>query len=569
MIFPVAKGIAEVKNPLPSASVQSAGVRSRAWGRLLRQGAVGTAIASVLLLCAGQSVPAQTFTSLYSFQGSPDGANPAGALAVDSSGNIYGTTSNGGAGRGTVFMINSAGQESLCHTFTGNPDGAFPNGGLLINSAGSSLYGTTQSGGSINAGSVFQLALPCNGADSVLYNFDAYVDGYFPQAGVILGPSGYLYGTTQHGGSQFDGTIFAIDPSSQTDVPPFPVSLTGDDGASPYGGLVQDQNGNLYGDTTFGGSQGLGAIFEINTSGQLTTLYSFTAQSDGAFPYGTLAIDSKGNLYGTTNGGGSYGLGTVFEYMPSSPGQVTALHQFAGTANGDGEYPLGGVVMDAQGNLYGTTQQGGASCTYSSDGCGTIFEIDSSANETILHAFNGSDGNLPYANLIFDAKTNSLYGTTNQGGSANLGTVFQYALSAPVSPLAVTAKFEATSGHPPGFQLQAFVTQSSGPAIDPATQGMTLAIGSPQLYSVSIPASSFNVAPKGWATFSGTINGVSIQCRVSQQGTNLYEVQVSASGVDVTSQPNPPITLTFGPNSGTTSNQASSSSQHSLRKNKK
>lgn len=542
--------IAELKNPLPTPSPRSGRAVSPACKRLSRH-ALGASAALALVLTTCPSARAQTFTSLYSFQGSPDGANPAGALAEDPSGNIYGTTNGGGAGEGIVFMISPAGQETPCYTFAGYPDGAFPNGGLLVNPAGSILYGTTESGGSSNAGSIFQLGLPCNGADTVLYNFNTSADGFFVQSGVILGASGDLYGTTQFGGSQGDGTVFAIDPSSQSEVAPFPVALNGADGAAPYGGLVQDPSGNLYGSTTFGGANGFGAIFEINSSGQVTTLYSFTAQSDGAFPYGTLVIDSKGNLYGTTNGGGSNGLGTVFEYLPSSPGQVTPLHQFAGVASGDGANSLGGLVMDAAGNLYGVTQQGGASCTYSTGGCGTVFEISASGNETVLHTFNGTDGYLPYANLILDPKTNTLYGTTNQGGTANLGTVFKYTLPSPIPPLAVTAKYEVTSN---GFQLQAFVTQSGGPAIDPATQGMTLAIGSPQIYSVTIPASSFQVANKGWYTFNGAINGVSIQARISQQAANIYEVQVQASGVNVSSQPNPPITLTFGPNTGTTSN---------------
>ncbi|HEV2132732.1 MAG TPA: choice-of-anchor tandem repeat GloVer-containing protein [Terracidiphilus sp.] len=530
-----------MQSPRSSQSVSPRG--NRRW----RYAAAGTAAALALFLSAAPSVYAQTFKSLYSFQGNPDGASPAGALAEDSSGNIYGTTYSGGAGQGTVFMINSAGQESLCHTFAGNPDGAFPNGGLITNPAGSTLYGTTQSGGSINAGSVFQLALPCSGADTVLYNFNYSVDGYFPLAGVILGASGDLYGTTEGGGTLGNGTVFAIDPAKQFDVPPFPVALS--DGMNPNAGLVQDQNGNLYGDTTMGGTNGLGTIFEVNPSGQITTLYSFTGQSDGAYPYGTLVIDSKGNLYGTTNDGGANGLGVVFEYSPSSPGQVTALHAFAGVANGDGANSIAGLVMDSAGNLYGVTQVGGTACANSSNGCGTIFEIDASGNYSVLHSFNGTDGYLPYANLILDAKTNLLYGTTNQGGAANLGTVFKYALPSAIPALTVTAKFAANSS---GFQLQAFVTQSGGPAINPSTQGMTLAVGSPQIYSVTIPASSFNTANKGWYTFNGSINGVSLQCRVSQQGANIYEVQVQASGVNVTSQHNPPITLTFGPNTGTT-----------------
>lgn len=558
MVYPVTKQRIQANNPLQVSHAVSP-ARHRPWRQIL-----GAAAAMALFLGAGPGLHAQTFTSLYSFQGNPDGANPAGALAEDSSGNIYGTTYGGGSGQGTVFMINSSGQESLCHTFTGNPDGAFPNGGLITNSAGSLLYGTTQSGGSINAGSVFQLALPCSGADAVLYNFNSSVDGYSPQAGVVIGASGYLYGTTEYGGTQSNGTVFAIDPTNQFEVSPFPIALT--DGANPYAGLVQDQNGNLYGEAIFGGANGFGTLFEVNTSGQFTTLYSFTNGSDGAYPFGTLVIDSSGNLYGTTNGGGANGLGTVFEYSPSTPGQVTALHEFAGVASGDGASSIGGLIMDSHGNLYGVTQQGGNACANSSNGCGTIFEIDASGNYSVLHAFNGTDGYLPYANLILDAKANILYGTTNQGGSANLGTVFEYTLPPLTFPFSMSAQVQESSHPRPGFQLTALITQSSGPAINPATQGMTLSLGSPVLYSVSIPGSSFQVTKKGVFQFKGTINGVSVQAHVSQTGTNTYQVQFQASGVDVSSQPNPPVTLTFGPNTGTTGNNQSGTTNTSQKK---
>ena len=533
---------------VPAASVHD-------W--LRRHAGLGTVAATVLFLLtagAGHRAQAQTstptFTSVYSFTGGTDGAEPFGSVVEDSSGNIYGTTQFGGAaGDGTVFKISSSG-ESVCYSFTGqNGDGAYPVGGLLL--SGSTLYGTANTGGLSN-GNVFEVPTSC-GTDSILYNFGtSSPDGANPTAGLILAPSGNFYGTTLRGGDFYnDGTVFAIDPSSsaETLIHEFQGSLTPGDGANPYAGLISDKSGNLYGTTENGGAYGAGTVFKIDSSGNETVLYSFgsNGSTDGATPYGGLVLDSQGNLYGTTELGGTYNLGTVFKI--GSSGNETVLYSFTGAATSsgttDGAYPLGGLVMDSAGNLYGTTYYGGDL------GGGTVFEISPSGTETQLHSFSGTDGALPIATLMLDS-SNVLWGTTFTGGANYEGTVFKIALPSSSIPFsAFSAKLNATSGPPPGFNLQAYFTPGSGgAAINPVTQGMTLSVGN---YTVTISPSTFTQSKKGWWVYSGTIGSASVSVRISQKSTTSYELQFSETGVDITSGPNPAtITLTIGNNTGTT-----------------
>jgi uncharacterized repeat protein (TIGR03803 family) len=198
-------------------------------------------------------------------------------------------------------------------------------------------------------------------------------------------------------------------------------SFNGSDWSVPLAGLILDSTGNLYGTTYVGGTYNNGTVFKLDTSGNETVLYSFTGRSDGGGPYaGSLITDAVGNLYGTSSFGGAYTLGTVFKL--DTFGHEAVLHSFNG---GDGWAPYGGLVMDAAGNLYGTTGLGGGS-TYCSNGCGTVFELDSSGNETVLHSFTGSggDGFIPLAGLIRDRRGN-LYGTTAGGGANGGGIVFK------------------------------------------------------------------------------------------------------------------------------------------------
>jgi uncharacterized repeat protein (TIGR03803 family) len=258
----------------------------------------------------------------FSFTGA-DGGFPLAGLVSDTAGNFYGTTYVRGTGCppygcGTVFKINSKGKETILHSFTGAPDGDNPFAGLVRDSAGN-LYGTTVTGGSVGAGSVFKVEP--NGKETVLYSFcsNACLDGAEPFASLVLDRAGNLYGTTLSGGTSGGGTVFKLDSTGVETVLYNFCSQSGcTDGSQPYAGLVRDAAGNLYGTTYGGGANEIGAVFELDTSGTETVLYSFCSQpgcTDGGLPYAGLVRDSAGNLYGTTSNFAK-GYGTVFKITP-------------------------------------------------------------------------------------------------------------------------------------------------------------------------------------------------------------------------------------------------------------
>jgi uncharacterized repeat protein (TIGR03803 family) len=305
----------------------------------------------------------QQLTILYSFNGD-DGASPHADLIADPAGNLYGTTYGGGAGgQGTVFQLTPSGTLTVLHSFIGG-DGSRPGAGLIADAAGN-LYGTTITGGAGDAGTVFQLTP--SGDLIILYSFTGGSDGALPFAGVIADAAGNLYGTTIDGGAGGQGTVFQLDPSGTLTV------LYSSNEGSPWAGLIADAAGNLYGTTDAG--DGPGTVFQLTPSGTLTVLHRFTG-SDGAVPHGRLIADAAGNLYGTTHNGGAYiGYGTVFQL--DSSGTLTVLHSFTGGS--DGAYPEAGLIADTAGNLYGTTAGGGAG-TNCAQGCGTVFELTAPAS---------------------------------------------------------------------------------------------------------------------------------------------------------------------------------------------
>jgi uncharacterized repeat protein (TIGR03803 family) len=292
------------------------------------------------------------------------------------------------------------------------------------------LYGTTFAGGSYvcsgGCGTVFKLTP--SGTETVLYRFTGG-DGANPTAGLIADASGNLYGTTELGGgangcSGGCGTVFKLTPSGTETV--LYRFTGGSDGASPFAALIADGAGNLYGTTFFGGASGHGTVFKLTPSGTETVLYSFTGGSDGANPLAGLIADAAGNIYGMTNNGGAGSFGTVFKLIPS--GNLAVLHSFSGGS--DGAFPgLGSLIADAAGNLYGMTVEGGGSGC-GAIGCGTVFKLTPSGTETVLYRFTGgSDGAFPHAGLIAGLIADAaghLYGTTNGSGSGN-GTVFEIA----------------------------------------------------------------------------------------------------------------------------------------------
>jgi uncharacterized repeat protein (TIGR03803 family) len=388
--------------------------------------AMAFAIALTLEAFAGQSTQAQTFKVLHTFTGSPDGETPYAALVEDASGNLYGTTEAGGvSGSGAVFKVNSKG-ETVMYSFKGSSDGGLPYAGLLIDAAGN-LYGTTYFGG-LGVGTVFEVN--GKGKETVLFSFDG-TNGELPYAGLVMDAKGNLYGTTFAGGaSPYLGTVFKLAKDGKETVLYSFCHVAGcTDGAGPMGGLVMDVKGNLFGTASIGGgtgencSNGCGTVFKVSAAGKFGVLYSFKGSPDGGNPYAGLVRDKKGNLYGTTVDGGvsgcSSGCGTVFKV--STTGKESVLYRFTGGK--DGGEPFAGLVMDANGNLYGTTAIGGA------NNLGTVFKLGKIGKETVLHSFNGKDGDVPTAGLHMDSAGN-LYGTASMGGDfscfeTGCGTVFK------------------------------------------------------------------------------------------------------------------------------------------------
>jgi len=401
------------------------------------------------------TVQAQTYTVLYEFKGVPDGYAPAAGLFRDAKGNLYGTTSAGGAhkcknnnnlkGCGTVFKVDTAGKESVLYSFDGQ-NGQYPVAGLAQDAQGN-LYGTTKMGGSSGLGTAFKLT--SKGKETVLHNFDGGATGSLPEARFLQDSTGNLYSTTFSGGnSTQSGVVFKVDKTGHVTVPYTYTcySCYGESGGGfgmSSGSVIRDSAGNFYGGG-FGGppsgqcqNAGCGAVYKINKAGVGTTLYAFTGGTDGMwFGPGDVAMDAAGNIYGTTAYGGNtgcsyvgFGCGIVFKVDPK--GNETVLHTFTGGL--DGGFPNNGVVLDSKGNVYGTTRVGGrvnAPACYnriSGNGCGVVFRVDQNGTETTLYAFKGlKDGGGPNADIIRDAAGN-FYGTTAYGGKNNNGVVFKIA----------------------------------------------------------------------------------------------------------------------------------------------
>ena len=308
--------------------------------------------------------------------------------------------------------------KTTLHSFSA-PDGVFPTSPLLLDAQGN-LYGTASQGGAHNRGTVFSMTP--DGTETVLYSFKSSPDATNPGAGVIRDDLGNLYGTTGFNGGHLSGAVFQVSPDGKEKV--LWAFKNSPDGKEPRAGLVRDAEGNLYGTTSYGGDHhsafGHGIVFQLTPDGTEKVLYSFTG-ADGSNPNSTLLRDAQGNLYGTTLNGGAFGFGTVF--VVASDGTERVLHSFAGGT--DGAFPAGGLVRDGTGNFYGTTLAGADPSCSNGGGCGMVFKLARSGTETILYRFaGGDDGQGPYG-LSRDGKGN-LYGTT-AGGSFNSGTVFKVA----------------------------------------------------------------------------------------------------------------------------------------------
>lgn len=404
----------------------------------IRQGlALALVFVPKFVVTQSEQLPDSTvsvYQVLYEFKGGLDGADPSGGLVEDALGNLYGTTDGGGKGTsvcssgcGVVYVIDAQGHEKVLHRFAGRPsDGAHPFSGLIRDAAGN-LYGTTSQGGSggcyvftpqrtrlyVGCGIIFKL--DTKGVETILHNFAGF-DGSFPSGGLTRDSLGNLYGTT-------GGTVFKLDATGKLTTL---HSFTGVDGLNPYAGVVRDSAGNLYGTTSGGGLYQFGVVFKLDTTGKYSILHNFSGPDlsviDGAGPYSGLVRDSAGNLYGTTFEPAPGGV--VFKVNTSA--QETILYDFIGhTANGAS--PLAGLIRDSAGNLYGTTELGGGT-TACSNGCGVVFKLSPTGQETVLHRFTGgAGGGHPSAGVIRDSAGN-LYGTASGGSSScefGCGVVFK------------------------------------------------------------------------------------------------------------------------------------------------
>jgi uncharacterized repeat protein (TIGR03803 family) len=432
---------------------------------------LAAALAGLSLLSARAGV---IFSNLVVF-GATNGEYAADGLVQAADGNFYGTAYDGGAygtpGFGTVFRVSPGGLFSNLFSFNGN-NGANPYAGLAIGTNGN-FYGTTEQGGTNGGfGTVFEIT-PA-GALTPLLSFNN-ANGANPEAPLVLGADGNFYGTTSAGGTNGGfGTVFRISHGGSFASL---FSFNGTNGSTPYGVLAQGTNGNFYGTASAGGTNGgFGAIFEITSAGVLTPLYSF-GNTNGANPYAGLVLGADGNFYGTTSAGGATNDGTIFLLTPA--GKLTSLFSFHGP---DGEDPYGSLIQCADGGFYGTTELGGT------NGFGSVFKWSANGGLVPLFSFDRFFyGAWPLAGLV-QGTDGAFYGTTDVGAGPGKGTVFR--LSAPVAPALKTARvsggaisfgWTSVAGQTYQVQFNASLGQTNwtnyGSAI-PATNGVTSASAS-------------------------------------------------------------------------------------------
>ncbi len=383
-------------------------------------------VACALAAPGGNSRAAETKpVTLHSFAGA-DGAAPYAPLTRGPGGLFYGTTFTGGTfGAGTVFVFDAKTRVlTVLYDFTGGTDGKQPFGGLVLAPNGL-LYGTASEGGTGGYGTIFAID-PATGAETTLYSFTSTPDGGGAFSTLARAPSGLLYGTTSGGGTAGYGTVFSFDPATGKETVLHSFQLA-NDGFVPSGNVVIDGTSTLYGTTELGGGAGqAGSLYSIDlASGAETVLFSFNGDSNGANPYGGLVMDSRGTLYGTAQLGGRTYYGTAFRFIPAS-GEFTVLHHFSGNLHHghDGEYPLSPLVLDAAGRtLYGTTAGNIDQSKQKPNAEGTVFAIDTASGETTnLALFNKPDGS--YGGVVL-GRDGALYGTTVGQGKAADGTIFR------------------------------------------------------------------------------------------------------------------------------------------------
>jgi uncharacterized repeat protein (TIGR03803 family) len=440
------------------AMIQNVCSSSRCRGKShvqVRPGSVLVAIVAGLSLLVASASGGVVFTNLYSFTGYSDGCFPFGSLMQASDGKLYGTAEWGGSrysisGYGTVFQLALDGTFNLLYQFLNNGDGDHPDRSTIVEGPDGYLYGTTVIGGYYHDGAVYVVSP--DGFVFPIYSFSPTCgDGTGPCGGLALGSDGNLYGTASTGGAYGFGTIFQITADWYYRRL---FTFDGTNGARPYGRLVQGQDGCLYGTTFSGGSAfqgrdtsgnptGYGTVFKITTNGALTSLFSFTGGNGAALTSG-LVQGRDGNLYGTTELGGAFSYGTVFKLTPD--GAFMSLFSFkAGT---EGAYPVASLTQGSDGNLHGTTadipyinNSGGSSV-----GTGTIFRITPAGRLTKVYSFPGGSGGTEPLSQLLQASDGSFYGTC-QGAVPGFGMI--YRLTVPLEPVIQAAQMAGS-----GFSLK-------------------------------------------------------------------------------------------------------------------
>jgi uncharacterized repeat protein (TIGR03803 family) len=383
---------------------------------------------AALILSLSLAQAGAQFRVVYAFSGGRDGGAPDAGLVDDALGNLYGTTDMGGRachhrGCGTVFKIAPDGSESVLYAFTGQGDGAEPQANLLRGPDGT-LYGTTVKGGAgcgeKGCGTIF--SIDPGGAETTLLRFDKSSDGTRALGTLIMDGLGNLYGTASERGPAGFGTAFELAPNGTfTVLHAFADRL---DGGFIFAGLLRDRAGDLFGATVTGGANQSSTVYEIAADGTFSVLHAFDGH-DGFGTVGSLISDASGNLYGTAfKGGTTFNGGAVYKLAPD--GTETVLYNFTGGA--DGQFPNSQLIFDKDGNLYGTTIEGGAF------GQGTVYKVAPDGTETVLYSFTGSsDGGFPVGGVVL--KRGHLYGAAFLGGTdptacGNLGcgTIYEVKL---------------------------------------------------------------------------------------------------------------------------------------------
>lgn len=384
-----------------------------------------------ILLATAVAAQAQTLTVVHNFTGAGDGGAPYAGLTVDRAGNFYGTTSGGGLYQaGVVFRLSRAGSGWVLtplYSFQGLPnDGAYPYGGVIFGPDGS-LYGTTYGGGSTNHGTIYRLrpqpsackSATCPWEETVLYSFTGSTDGAGPAYGnLILDQAGNLYGTTPYGGDNDLGVVFKLTPSNGGWTESVLWAFDGYiGGENPFSGVIFDSAGNLYGTTSYGGTYAAGTVFELSPSGSGWTEQTLASVNfSDSYTCGNVVMDGQGNMFGTSGCGYYGGPGGIFELTPSNGGWTFTTLQPLSGARGPYDTP----TLDAAGNVYGTSSLTGV------NGDGEVFKLTPSNGGWIYTSvsFDGSNGSTPVGGVVLDAAGNA-YGTASHGGAHGSGTVWE------------------------------------------------------------------------------------------------------------------------------------------------